>query len=77
MLEGFGTGVCRVINILQLCPHRQTVGGRDVKGTSGLIPHPLVSSWCIVLRLTGLFKSLLISGNTNKQACQFRWEDKA
>lgn len=42
-----------------------------------LWPHSsTVSSWCIVLHLTGLFKCLLISGNTNKQACQPGGEDK-
>lgn len=35
--EVFGTGVCRLIIILLLCTHPQTLGGRDVKGTSGLI----------------------------------------
>ena len=42
-----------------------------------LWPHSsTVSSRCIVLHLTGLFKHLLISGNTNKQACQPGGEDK-
>lgn len=76
MTEVFSTAVCRLIIILLLCTYPKTVGGRDVKGTSGLILQPLVSSWRIVLHLTGLFKCLLISGNTNMQACRPGGEDK-
>lgn len=45
------------------------------RGTSGLILQLLVPSRCIV-RLTGLFKCLLISGNTNKQAGRPGGKDK-
>lgn len=45
-------------------------------GTSGLILQLLVSSRRIVLCLTGLFKCLPISGNTNKQARGPGGEDK-
>lgn len=76
MTEVFGSGVCRLIIILLLCTYPQTVGGWDVKENSGLIFQPLVSSWCFVLHLTWLFKCLLISRNTNKQACRPGGEDK-
>lgn len=77
MTEAFGAGVCNLIIICLLCAYPQIVGGKDVKRNSSLILHPLVLSLCIVLCLTGLFKCLLISGNTNKQADQPGGEDKA
>jgi len=74
--SGFWHCCLYLIIIRPPCTYRQTVGGRNVNGTSGLILQLLVSPWCIVLSLTGLFKCLLISGNTNKQDCQPAVEDK-
>lgn len=68
MTEVFGTGVYGLMIRLLLGTCPQTVGGRDVKGTSGLILQLLVSSWRIVPRLTGLFKCPFISGTQTSRA---------
>lgn len=77
--QGFGRGVRRPIIKLLLRTHPYTV-----KARGGVSKEPLASffnCWfrpgALCWRLTGLFKCLPISWNTNKLACQPGGEDKA